>query len=63
MAHHKRRGPKSTRSGCLLCKMHKHQGLPRIPRSKRAQIAVTDALDPQRWGWEYTRRQIPDFAA
>ncbi|MCW5697255.1 MAG: hypothetical protein KIS96_11065 [Bauldia sp.] len=24
--HHKRKGPKSTRSGCLLCKMHKRQG-------------------------------------
>jgi hypothetical protein len=22
---HKRKGPKSTRSGCLLCKRHKHQ--------------------------------------
>ena len=26
MAHHKRRGPKATRNGCLLCKPHKHQG-------------------------------------
>lgn len=26
MAHHKRKGPKSTRRGCLLCKPHKHQG-------------------------------------
>ena len=26
MAHHKRKGPKSTRSGCLLCKPHKRQG-------------------------------------
>jgi len=25
MAHHKRKGPKSTRAGCLLCKPHKHQ--------------------------------------
>lgn len=25
MAHHRRRGPKSTRAGCLLCKPHKHQ--------------------------------------
>jgi hypothetical protein len=24
--HHKRSGPKSTRSGCLLCKPHKRQG-------------------------------------
>ncbi|MFN3911862.1 hypothetical protein [Hyphomonas sp.] len=26
MAHFKRKGPKSTRSGCLLCKPHKRQG-------------------------------------
>lgn len=26
MAHHKRRRPKSSRSGCLLCKYWKHQG-------------------------------------
>jgi hypothetical protein len=25
MAHHTRKGPKSTRDGCLLCKPHKHQ--------------------------------------
>lgn len=24
--HHKRKRPKSTRSGCLLCKPHKRQG-------------------------------------
>lgn len=24
--HHKRKGPKSTRRGCLLCKPHKRQG-------------------------------------
>jgi len=23
---HKRKGPKSTRSGCLMCKPHKRQG-------------------------------------
>ena len=23
---HKRKGPKSTRAGCLLCQPHKHQG-------------------------------------
>lgn len=26
MAHHKRKGPKSSRAGCLLCKPHKRQG-------------------------------------
>ena len=25
--HHKRKRPKSTRSGCLMCKYWKHQGL------------------------------------
>ena len=24
--HHKRKGPKSTRAGCLMCKPHKRQG-------------------------------------
>ena len=26
MAHHKRRRPKSARSGCLMCKAHKANG-------------------------------------
>ena len=34
MAHHKRKGPKSTRAGCLLCKPHKRQG-PRRPLRQR----------------------------
>jgi hypothetical protein len=32
--HHKRKGPKSTRSGCLLCKSHKRQGVPRVVKVK-----------------------------
>lgn len=32
--HHKRKGPKSTRSGCLLCKPHKRQGVRRITKVK-----------------------------
>ena len=32
--HHKRKGPKSTRSGCLLCKPHKRQGVPRAVKVK-----------------------------
>jgi hypothetical protein len=32
--HHKRKGPKSTRSGCLLCKPHKRQGAPRTVKVK-----------------------------
>ena len=34
MAHHKRKGPKSSRSGCLLCKPHKRQGAPFKIREK-----------------------------
>ncbi len=43
---HKRKGPKSTRSGCLLCKPHKRQGVDDPPlqerkaqEAERAQIA------------------------
>jgi hypothetical protein len=32
--HHKRKGPKSTRSGCLLCKPHKRQGVMRVVKVK-----------------------------
>jgi hypothetical protein len=31
---HKRKGPKSTRSGCLLCKPHKRQGYRRKVKVK-----------------------------
>ena len=37
MAHHKRKGPKSTRAGCLLCKPHKRQGAPKTDRQKFSQ--------------------------
>lgn len=30
--HFKRKGPKSTRAGCLMCKPHKRQG--ELPRHK-----------------------------
>lgn len=32
--HHKRKGPKSTRRGCLLCKPHKRQGVRRVVKVK-----------------------------
>ena len=35
--HHKRKGPKSTRAGCLLCKPHKRQGSPLIQRQRPSQ--------------------------
>jgi hypothetical protein len=34
MAHHKRKGPKSTRAGCLHCKPHKHQAERHRERSR-----------------------------
>jgi hypothetical protein len=44
MTHHERKGPKSTRSGCLLCKPQKRQGSPHADRqgfSQTRQLAVT----------------------
>lgn len=37
MAHHKRRRPKSSRSGCILCKPHKHQGAKDTKAAQRRQ--------------------------
>jgi hypothetical protein len=37
MAHHKRKGPKSTRAGCLLCKPQKRQGSPLAERQRFSQ--------------------------
>lgn len=34
--HHKRKGPKSTRAGCLLCKPHKRQGAPLAERQRHS---------------------------
>jgi len=37
---HKRKGPKSTRAGCLLCKPHKHQAEDRrTPQERKAPTA------------------------
>jgi len=44
MAHHKRGKPKSSRSGCLLCKPHKRQGCRKHPRSKRAQAILAEPI-------------------
>ena len=38
MAHHKRKGPKSTRAGCLMCKPHKRQGAKHADRARYSQI-------------------------
>lgn len=46
MANHKRRGPKSTRSGCLLCKPHKHQAESRLTRQElKAQVDEAEGRD------------------
>jgi len=37
MAHHKRKGPKSTRAGCLMCKYYKRQGHTHPERSRFSQ--------------------------
>jgi hypothetical protein len=42
MANHKRKGPKSTRSGCLLCKPHKHQAEDE-PRRQELRARVDEA--------------------
>ena len=36
--HHKRKGPKSTRAGCLLCKPHKRQGAPLRTRQRHGVL-------------------------
>ena len=36
MANHNRKGPKSTRSGCLMCKPHKRQGSKLEERQKHS---------------------------
>lgn len=48
MANHKRRRPKHQRAGCLLCKPHKDERLPKnrsapMSQQKRAQ------LSPDEW--------------
>lgn len=40
---HKRKGPKSTRAGCLLCKPHKRQGAPLKDRQRHSQTRKLDA--------------------
>jgi len=44
--HHKRKGPKSTRAGCLLCKPHKHQAASgKESRTRQAERARIDARE------------------
>jgi len=49
MANHKRKGPKSTRAGCLLCKPHKHQSEDSDTRQeKRAKQSEKEYRKDQR---------------
>jgi len=45
MAHHKRKGPKSTRAGCLLCKPHKRQGAPKKTCRKFSDLRKIRSAD------------------
>jgi len=47
MAHHKRKGPKSTRAGCLLCKPQKRQGAPKKTRRKFSELRKVTAAQAQ----------------
>lgn len=61
MAHHKRKGPKSTRAGCLLCKPHKRQGSKRSERQRphlTARLAHL-AADLRQVGRAWTRGLPP----
>ena len=57
MANHKRRGPKSTRSGCLLCKPHKHQAED-VPRRQELRARLDEA--EQRKTETETKTEVPD---
>jgi hypothetical protein len=46
---HKRKGPKSTRAGCMMCKPHKHQGRKKCEehqplQERRARISEREQL-------------------
>ena len=47
MTHHKRKGPKSTRAGCLLCKPYKRQGGGLKLRLKFSEFRKRRAADAQ----------------
>lgn len=46
MAHHKRKGPKSTRAGCMLCKPHKRQGSTKLTKLKGRKVREKVKGDP-----------------
>ena len=48
--HHKRKRPKSTRAGCLLCKPHKRQGSCLHDRDKFSDFRRKIACEEVDWG-------------
>ena len=42
---HKRKRPKSSLAGCLLCKPHKHQRCRKTAGSKREQMALAEPVE------------------
>lgn len=61
--HHKRKGPKSTRAGCLLCKPHKRQGAPLKNRQRHSAVKglATHADDvPRRYARTLHTRPAAD---
>ena len=42
--HHKRKGPKSTRAGCLMCKPHKRQGTRLMERDRFSVLRQKKSL-------------------
>lgn len=46
---HKRKGPKSTRAGCLMCKPHKDQSANGSPKS----LTYQEKKAPPFNSWEY----------
>jgi hypothetical protein len=51
--HHRRKGRKSTRAGCLICKPYKRQGAPKRSRQRhganRRLAACADQLSGRSW--------------
>lgn len=55
---HKRKGPKSTRSGCLMCKYHKHQAERHRDRAMAKRRWRQDERLASEGGRYYSRVQL-----
>lgn len=55
--HHKRGRPKNARSGCLLCKPHKANGVGKMERTKPSlrRVLQEDFRGRAPKGWDYTK--------